>query len=106
MFENINDLWKVCKTVTVFKILYITLRHNHNELHYRSVRKQSLWRYLWCSFKYDWQIFKDVSLYFMSEKYDCRKFYEDLYTENSLFAWNFNCYSVRSEITVHFVILN
>ena len=106
IFENINNLWKVCRAVTVFKILYTALKHNHNKLHYKFIRKQSLWRYLWCSFEYDWQIFEDMSLYFMSEKHDYRKFCEDLYTKDSLFAWNFNYYSVELKIIVHLVILN
>ena len=86
MSESTDDLWKVCETVAVLEIFYITLKHNHNEFHYRFVRKQSLWRYLWFNFECDWQIFKDVSLYFMSEEHDCERFCEDLYTKNSLFA--------------------
>ena len=42
MSESISDSWKVCETVAVLEIFYITLRHNYNKLHYRSVKKQSL----------------------------------------------------------------
>ena len=42
MSENTNNLQKAYRTVAVLKIFYIALKHNHNELHYRSVRKQSL----------------------------------------------------------------
>ena len=42
----------------------------------------------------------------MSEKHDCERFYKDLYTENSLFAQNSDCYNVKSKITVYFMILN
>ena len=54
MSESTNNSQKVCRAVAAFEIFYITLKYNHNELHYRSVRKQSLWKYLWCSFEYDW----------------------------------------------------
>ena len=42
MFKNTDNSQKACETVAVFEIFYITLRHNHNEFHYRFVRKQSL----------------------------------------------------------------
>ena len=42
MFENTDNSWKVHRTVTALEILYIALKHNHNELHYEFVRKQSL----------------------------------------------------------------
>ena len=86
MSKNTNDLWKAYRAVAVFEIFYTALRHNYNELHYKSIRKQSLWRYLWCNFKCNWQILKDVSLYFMLKEHDCEKSCENLYTKNSLFA--------------------
>ena len=42
----------------------------------------------------------------MSEEHDCERSCEDLYIKDSLFAQNFNCYNVRSEVTVYFMILN
>ena len=104
--ESTDDLQKVCETIAVLEIFYTALKHNHNELHYESARKQSLWRYLWCNFKCDWQILKDVPLYFMLKEHDCERSCEDLYTKNNSFAWNSDCYNVKSEITVHFMILN
>ena len=106
MSESMSDLWKAHKTVAVLKILYTVLKHNYNELHYRSVRKQNLWKYLWCDFECDQQILKDVSLYFMLKEHDCERSHEDLYTENNLFAWNSDCYNVELKITVHLIILN
>ena len=42
----------------------------------------------------------------MLKEHDCRRFYEDFYIKDSLFAQNFNCYNIESKITVYFVILN
>ena len=42
MSESTNNSWKVYRAVAVLEIFYITLKHNHNELHYESVKKQSL----------------------------------------------------------------
>ena len=106
MSESTDNSQKVCRAVAALEILYMTLKHNHNEFHYKFIRKQSLWRYLWCSFECDWQILEDVSLYFMLKEHDCKRFCEDLYTEDSLFAWNFNCYNIESKITVYLVVLN
>ena len=83
MLESTDNSQKVCETVAVLEIFYTVLKYNFNELHYRSVREQSLWRYLWCNFECNWQVLEDVSLYFMSEEYDCERFCEDLHTEDS-----------------------
>ena len=42
MFKSTDNLQKVYKTVAALEIFYMTLRHNHNELHYRFVREQNL----------------------------------------------------------------
>ena len=42
MSESTDDSQKVYKAVAALEILYITLKHNHNELHYELVREQSL----------------------------------------------------------------